>query len=75
MPAQPCDVVGVAEIAHRAGTTPNMVQAWRSRYREDFPAPHAELSMGPVWLWDTVHAWLLATGREKPRGPGRPRKV
>jgi len=62
------DLVGVAEIARRAGVAWGTVQSWRRRH-PDFPAPAARLDMGPVWWWSDVARW---TSRE--RRPGRPRK-
>jgi len=62
------DLVGVAEIARRAGVAWGTVQSWRRRH-PDFPAPAADLAMGPVWRWTDVARW---TARE--RRPGRPRK-
>lgn len=60
--------VSVTEIAALAGTTPGTVHSWRRRHA-DFPAPLAELAIGPVWHWSDVAAWLA-----RPRKPGRPRK-
>lgn len=59
------DLVGVAEIARRAGVAWSTVQSWRRRHR-DFPAPVKKLDMGPVWWWSDVARW---TARE--RRPGR----
>lgn len=60
------DVVGVAEIAVRAGVSRNAVQKWRDRH-DDFPMPMATLAAGPVWSWEAVERWLRI-----PRLPGRP---
>lgn len=66
--ALPDDVlVGVTEIAERAGVRPDTVHAWRARHAT-FPAPAEDLAMGPVWWWSDVAAWLAI-----PRRPGRPR--
>jgi hypothetical protein len=62
-------LVGVTEIAQRAGTTPGTVHSWRIR-GIGFPPPLADLAAGPVWAWADVRAWLAI-----PRPPGRPRKV
>lgn len=62
------DLVGVAEIAQRAGVKADTIHKWRSRH-SDFPRPIAELAAGPVWSYAAVERWLLL----KP-GPGRPRK-
>jgi hypothetical protein len=60
------DVVGVAEIAARAGVTRDTVQKWRDRH-DDFPGPMATLAAGPVWSWEAVERWLRIR-----RSPGRP---
>lgn len=56
------DLVGLAEIAARAGVTKDAVQKWRIRYTE-FPKPEAELAATPVWQWRAVEGWLRKTGR------------
>lgn len=61
------DLLGVTEIAERAGVKLDTVQKWRQRHL-DFPKPVAELAMGPVWEWSDVELWLA-----KERRPGRPR--
>ena len=64
------DLVGVTEIAQRAGVASiNVVYMWRKRHA-NFPPPYVELAMGPVWLWESVAAWLAI-----PRPSGRPRRV
>jgi hypothetical protein len=55
-------LVGLTEIAQRAGVQKNAVSSWRTRHK-DFPAPVAELASGAVWLWPDVEEWLIATGR------------
>ena len=58
-------LVGVAEIADRAGVQPSTVHAWRTRH-DDFPGPIASLKSGPVWSWATIQRWLQVrppTGR------------
>jgi hypothetical protein len=49
--------VGISEIASRHGTTPGTIRSWRHRH-DDFPAPIADLAMGPVFDWHAVEAWL-----------------
>lgn len=60
--------VGITEIAMRLSVVPGTVRMWRTRHA-DFPAPMAELAMGPVWDWGAVLAW---SRRLRPRG--RPAK-
>lgn len=55
-------LVGITEIAQRAGVLKPAVSNWRRRYGS-FPAPVAELHTGPVWLWPSVEAWLIRTDR------------
>jgi predicted nucleic acid-binding protein len=51
------DLVSVAEVAERAGTSVNTVQSWRRRHK-GFPRPLVTLAAGPVWDWPTVEAWI-----------------
>lgn len=62
-------LVGVSEVAAALGVRPDTVHAWRHRHA-DFPAPRADLAMGPVWWLGDVTAWA---GRR--RRAGRPRKA
>lgn len=56
-------LVGLSEIAKRVGLKKvSAVANWRVRY-DDFPQPVADLSMGPVFWWPHVEAWLKRTGR------------
>ena len=60
------ELVGVTEIVERLDLKiKEAVRSWRSRY-PDFPAPVAQLALGPVWVWRDIERWALATGR--PRG-------
>jgi len=52
----PAELVGVAEIASRAGVAKATVMSWRRRHT-DFPAPVVILAGGPVWGWPAVEAW------------------
>jgi predicted DNA-binding transcriptional regulator AlpA len=56
------DLVGVHEIAQRAGVTRDAVHKWRSRHGAAFPRPVAELSQGPVWKWADIEKWLASRG-------------
>ena len=60
---EPLPLVGLIEIAMRAGVQRPAVSMWRKRH-EDFPVPVAELKVGPVFWWPDVAAWLRASGRE-----------
>lgn len=61
-------LVGVAEIAGRAGKAEATVHSWRRRHG-DFPEPIVRLASGPVWDWRTVAPWIAR------RQPGRPSKA
>lgn len=65
-------MVGVAEIAARAGVRADTVQHWRLRY-DDFPEPADELAMGPVWFWADVEPWIETHKATKSKG-GRPKR-
>lgn len=62
MTNEPSDLVGLVEIAQRAGVQRPVVSTWRKRHPE-FPAPVAELHIGPVFWWPTIKEWLQQTGR------------
>lgn len=36
------------------------------RHRGQFVEPDIELSVGPLWFWETVRTWAIATGRLDP---------
>ena len=55
-------LVGLTEIAQRAGVQKPVVAMWRTRH-DDFPEPVADLRTGPVWWWPDVESWLSWTGR------------
>ena len=61
------DLVGLTELAQRADTSAGYIRVLRRRHA-DFPAPVAELAMGPVWEWAECEAWLA-----KRQKIGRPR--
>lgn len=57
------DLVTRAEIARRAGVTPQNVGQWiRGERHSGFPAPH-NAAAGGLWLWHDVNAWLETIGR------------
>lgn len=56
-------IVGLTEIAQRAGVQKQAVANWVRRH-EGFPQPLETLATGSVWLWTPVKAWLIRTGRE-----------
>lgn len=57
------ELVGLTEIAMRAGVQKPVVSKWSVMYT-DFPETCADLRTGPVWWWPDVENWLRATGRE-----------
>lgn len=59
---------GWTEMAAHFGIAPQAVQHWAQR-RDDFPAPLARLSMGPVYDLNAVIAWKRD---HPPRKRGRP---
>jgi hypothetical protein len=65
----PLPLVGLIEIARRAGVRRPVVTEWRTRHA-NFPQPVANLQIGPVFWWPDVMGWLRATGR--PFGLDRP---
>lgn len=56
------NLAGLIEIAMRAGVRRPVVTTWRERHL-DFPAPVAELKIGPIFWWPDVERWLKDTGR------------
>ena len=55
-------LVGLIEIAQKAGVKRNTVTSWRDRH-DDFPEPVKELAVGPIFWWPHVRDWLVHTGR------------
>ncbi len=55
-------LVGLIEIARRAGVRRSVVTDWRRRHPA-FPEPVETLKVGPVFWWPEVERWLLSTGR------------
>lgn len=50
-------LVGIAEIAERAGVSKQAVSNWRLRY-DHFPRPIQILQSGPVWNREQIIEWL-----------------
>jgi hypothetical protein len=61
-------VYGVAEIARALGVEATLVAKWRERGK--LPPADAELSVGPVWLAETIEP-LLETGGPDRKSRGR----
>lgn len=59
-------LVGVFEIANRAGVAVATVHSWRRRHPE-FPEPVVTLAAGPVWRWADVEAWTHTLRQGRPR--------
>lgn len=53
---------GIAEIAAEIGARPQTVAQWRRR--GELPPPDAELKSGPVWVGETIDAWLKSSDWE-----------
>lgn len=53
--------MGVAEVAMRLGVPRGTVAQWVARDR--LPPADARLAMGPVWLEETIEAWIEARGQ------------
>ena len=56
-------IIGVYEIAERAGVTTGAVTNWIRRYADDFPKPVTELQAGKFYDSDQVEAWLRKRGK------------
>jgi hypothetical protein len=54
------DLVGLREISTRTGVATNCTSIWVRQ--PDFPEPVACLSIGDVWVWGPVRAWLMHEG-------------
>jgi predicted DNA-binding transcriptional regulator AlpA len=57
------NIVGLAEIAERTGSTPHAVWNWTKRY--EFPKPIATVSGRPVYDWSEVDEWNSNWERSK----------
>lgn len=65
---QPLPLVGLTEIAERAGVQKAAVAMWVARHTPTlsaaaFPEPVATLRVGKVWWWPDIEGWLRRTGR------------
>ena len=58
---EPCEPVGLAEIADRLGVKRTTVDIWRNRER----LPQARWTVGgrPAWNWPDIETWAKETGR------------
>ena len=56
-------VIGVYEIAERAGVTTGAVTNWIRRYAGDFPKPVIVLQAGKFYDSDQVENWLRKRGK------------
>lgn len=60
------DLVGVSDIAERAGRSRQNVQQWvngeRRQDKQPFPDPEGITGRSPVWRWGDVNAWLAQFG-------------
>ena len=59
-------LAGANEIAAAFGVSVQTVSGWK-RYAKNFPAPLAELRMGPVYDMDAVLRWYAARRERKQR--------
>lgn len=57
-------IYGTAELAAELGVDRYHVSMWLKRGNRNIPEPDARLSMGPVWLAETVRGWLRKTKRQ-----------
>lgn len=64
-------LAGVSEVAERLGITKQRLAVLRQR--EDFPAPVAELTAGPVWRIDDLSTFAGGWQRRAGRPPTRAR--
>lgn len=55
------DLTDLTTIAERLGVPKDTVNKWR--HRQLLPEPDYDLSVGPVWEWETIREWAEKTGR------------
>ena len=56
------EIVGITDIAERAGVKRDTVTKWIDRH--EFPQSAGTVSGRPWWWWHEVRAWLIETGRK-----------
>ena len=64
------ELVGVAEISELLGVEPATVTKWAQR--GILPEPDLVLSIGKIWIVETVIEWARETGRAPPEGVDDP---
>lgn len=55
-------IYGISEIANELGLERKTVSQWRSRGK--LPPADDVLSMGPVWLSETIEPWITKKKKE-----------
>lgn len=55
------ELVGLAELVDRLGTTRLTVDSWRARGR--LPEPEYVVGGRPAWRWSTIKRWAERSGR------------
>lgn len=60
--SRPLDIMGIAEIADRLGTTPERVAVWNNRGK--LPPADGVINAGrtKVWRATTIAAWIQEEG-------------
>jgi hypothetical protein len=59
------DLVGVSDIAERAGISRERARLWTTGARRtDFPLPYSTVGSSRVWVWSDVHPWLIENNIE-----------
>lgn len=62
------DPVGAEEIAERLSVSRATVHSWRSRSKQNrgqpgMPEPDIIVTKTPIWSWQRIATWAMATGR------------
>ncbi len=64
VPGEPLvDLAATSDIADRFEVQPGTVYTWRKKPRLGFPEPLGLIGGRPVWRWDDVREWGIATRR------------